>query len=153
MIDSSAVQNLVNSYWYDYDEGNFDAWRDYFTADAHLSARTDTGKTDYEEFVRVDLDGGDAIVAWEIEHRKDSPYPMRSIGANVHVTRATDKEADFRSYLFTTQIVGGAVSNLSIAIVLGTVRHEEGRLRFADLRVVLDTADSNVFSVVRGQAV
>jgi hypothetical protein len=147
MIDCSAVQNLVMGWWFDYDQGNFDAWPGYFTADAHFSCRTDTGKTDYEEFVNADINGREAVLEWQTDHRKNSPYPLRHNGMNVHVTSATETEAEFRSYIFVTQIVGGGVSNLSTAIVLGRARTEDGALRLADLRVVLDTADSEVFSL------
>ena len=57
MIDSSAVQNLVMSWWFDYDQGNFDVWPEYFTADAHFSCRTDTGTTNFEDFVNADVSG------------------------------------------------------------------------------------------------
>lgn len=147
MIDSGAVQNLLQSWWFDYDQGNLDVWAEYFTSDAHFSCQTDTGKTDYEEFVRADLHGRDDVLAWQIDHRKNSPYPLRHNGTNIHVTTTSEVEADFRSYIFVTQIVAGAVSNLSSALVLGKARMEGGRLRLADLRVILDTMDSEVFSL------
>ena len=145
MIDLSAVQNLVAGWWFEYDQGNFDAWPEYFTTDAHFSCRSDSGQTPYEDFIRADITGRDEVVAWQVDHRRNSPYPLRHNGLNVHVTRNDGGEADFRSYLFVTQIVGGAVANLSTGIVLGTVREEDGALRIADLRVILDTTDSEVF--------
>jgi len=148
MIDGSVVQNLLSSWWFDYDEGNFAAWPEYFTADAHFSCRTDTGTTDYEEFVRADVHGHDAVLAWQTDHRQNSPYPLRHHGTNIHVTKTSDTEAEFRSYIFVTQIANGAVSNLSTALVVGRVRREDGKLRIADFNVVLDTADSQVFSGV-----
>ena len=147
MIDPGAVQNLVQSWWFDYDQGNFEVWPDYFTDDAHFACRTDTGKTDFEEFVNADVKGRDAVLEWQIDHRKNSPYPLRHNGTNIHVTTIDGNEAQFRSYIFVTQIVGGGVSNLSSALVLGAVREDGGKLRIADLRVVLDTADSEVFSL------
>jgi hypothetical protein len=145
MIDPGAVTNLLTSWWFDYDQGNFAAWPEYFTADAHFSCRSDSGRTDYEEFIRADVRGRDELLAWQEDHRRNSPYPLRHNGTNIHVTHDDDREADFRSYLFVTQIVGGAVSTLSTGIVLGSVREEDGALRIADLRVVLDTIDSEVF--------
>ena len=146
MIEAADVQNLLMSWWFDYDQGNFDAWPDYFTSDAHFSCRADTGQTDYEEFVRADVKGRDEVLAWQIDHRKNSPYPLRHNGTNIHVTSSTTDSAEYRSYIWVTQIVGGTPSPLSTAIVLGSVRVEDGRLRLADLRVILDTADSDVFS-------
>ena len=149
MVDAAAVQNLLMSWWYDYDQGNFDAWPEYFTGDTHFSCRTDTGQTDFEEFVRADVKGRDEVVAWQVDHRKNSPYPLRHNGTNVHVTSTTTDSAEYRSYIWVTQIVNGSPSPLSTGIVLGSVRVEDGTLRIADLRVVLDTAESEVFSAAR----
>lgn len=147
MIDPSAVQNLVTSWWFEYDQGNFDVWPEYFTADARFSCQSDTGKTDYEEFIRADLHGRDEMLTWQIEHRKNSPYPLRHNGTNVHITSAGPSEAHFRSYIFVTQIVDGSVSNLSTGLCLGTAREEDGKLRLAEMRIILDTMDSEVFSL------
>jgi hypothetical protein len=149
VVDAAAVQNLLMSWWYDYDQGNFDAWPDYFTGDAHFSCRTDSGQTDFEEFVRADVKGRDEVLAWQIDHRKNSPYPLRHNGTNIHVTSSTTDSADFRSYIFVTHIVEGGVANLSSAIVLGSARVEEGRLRLADLRVILDTTSSELFDAAQ----
>ena len=146
MIDLGAVQNLIASWWFDYDQGDFDAWPDYFTADARFSCRSDSGKTAFEEFVTADVRGRDEVVAWQVDHRSNSPYPLRHNGTNVHLREVRQVEADFRSYLFVTQIVDGAVSNLSSGLCLGTVREEGGKLRIAELRVILDFTDSEVFS-------
>ena len=145
MIQAADVQNLLMSWWYDYDQGNFEAWPAYFTADAHFSCRTDSGQTDFEEFVRADVTGRDDVLKWQEDHRRNSPYPLRHNGTNIHVTAASATEAQYRSYLFVTQIVGGAVSNLSSGHVLGSVRVEDGALKLAELRVILDTTDSEVF--------
>lgn len=145
MIETSAVHNLLTSWWFDYDQGNFDAWPDYFTSDAHFSCRSDSGQTAFEEFVTPDVRGRAEVLAWQTDHRRQSPYPLRHNGTNIHVTEVRGDEADFRSYLFVTQVVGGAVANLSSGICLGTIRHEDGRLRLADLRVILDFTDSEVF--------
>jgi hypothetical protein len=145
MVDPAAVRNLLTSWWFDYDQGNFDAWPRYFTTDAHFSCRSDSGQTDFEEFIRADVSGRDELLTWQEQHRRDSPYPLRHHGTNVHLSRTTADGAEFRSYLFVTQIVGGAVTNLSTGIVVGTVREEDGALRIADLRVILDTIDSEVF--------
>jgi hypothetical protein len=147
MIDASAVQNLMQSWWYDYDQGNFDAWPEYFTSDAHFSCRSDTGKTDYEEFINADVKGKDDVLAWQIDHRKNSPYPLRHNATNVHLSAAAGAGAEFRSYIFVTQIVGGGVSNLSSGVLIGSVREEGGALRIAELRVILDTMDSEVFDL------
>jgi hypothetical protein len=145
MIDPAALHELVGRWWWNYDEGNFDVLRELLTGDAHFTCRTDTGTTDYEEFVRADYSGRDAVMAWQTDHRLHSPYPLRHNGTNVHVVEQQGDEATFASYLFVSQIVGG-VAPLSTAVVHGRVRLEAGTLRLAALHVVLDTMDSKVFT-------
>ena len=150
MVDLAAVQALLAGWWFAYDQGDFDAWPGFFTGDAHFTCRSDSGRTAFEEFIRADVRGGDRVVAWQVAHRRDSPYPLRHMATNVHLTATRPGEADFRSYLFVTQIVGGTVSNVSTGVVLGTVRDGDGGdgpgPRFAALHVVLDFTDSVAFS-------
>ena len=145
MIDPAAIQDLVSRWWFNYDEGNFKVLAELLTEDVHFSCRTDTGETDYEEFVRADYRGRDAVMAWQTDHREHSPYPLRHNGTNVHVVEQRGNEATFSSYIFVSQIVGG-VSPLSTAIVNGAVRVEGDALRIAELEVVLDTMESKPFN-------
>lgn len=145
MIEPGQVTNLVCGWWFDYDQGNFEIWPGYFTADAHFTCRTDTGQTAYEEFVRADVRGRAEVLAWQEAHRRHSPYPLRHNGTNIHILNADAESAEFRSYIFVTQIVSSAVSNLSSGHATGTVRMEDGELRFSTLHVVLDTMDSVEF--------
>jgi len=146
MIGSAEVQDLVGRWWWNYDEGNFDVLAALLTDDVHFSCRTDTGATDYEEFVRADVHGRDEVMAWQSDHRVNSPYPLRHVGANVHLAAQRGDEADFASYIFVTHITKTGVSNLSTAIVRGTVRRvvDDG-VCIADLEVVLDTRESVLF--------
>jgi hypothetical protein len=145
MIEPGAVQDLVGRWWWNYDEGNFDVLAGLLADDAHFSCRTDTGTTDYEEFVRADYSGRDAVMAWQTDHRLHSPYPLRHNGTNVHIVEHDGDEARFSSYIFVSQIVGG-VSPLSTAIVNGRVRRVGGVLLLSELEVVLDTMDSKPFA-------
>jgi hypothetical protein len=145
VIQSADVQDLLGRWWWNYDQGNFDVLRGLLCHDAHFTCRTDTGTTDYEDFVRADHTGRDEVMAWQTDHRWNSPYPLRHNGTNVHVVGQRDREASFASYIFVSQIVGG-VSPLSTAIVTGRVRTEDGVLRIAELEVVLDTMDSIPFN-------
>ncbi len=145
MIQPAELQDLVGRWWWNYDEGNFDALESLLTNDVHFSCRTDTGTTDYEEFVRADHRGRDAVMTWQTDHRLHSPYPLRHNGTNVHIVEQRGDEARFTSYIFVSQIVGG-VSPLSTAIVNGVVRREGDALLLAELEVVLDTMDSKPFT-------
>ena len=147
-IHTAEVQDLVGKWWWNYDQGHFDVLASLLTDDVHFSCRTDTGCTDYEEFVRADLRGRDAVMTWHTDHRVNSPYPLRHVGANLHLTMVRDDEADFASYIFVTHITAAGVTNLSSAIVNGTVRRDADGVRIAELEVVLDTRESVVFSEV-----
>jgi hypothetical protein len=144
VIESAAVQDLVGKWWWNYDQGNFAVLAGLLTEDAHFTCRTDSGTTDYEEFVRADHSGRDAVMAWQTDHRLHSPYPLRHNGTNVHIVEQRGEAARFSSYIFVSQIAGG-VSPLSTAIVTGVVRQEGDALRLAELEVVLDTMDSTPF--------
>ena len=84
-IAISDVLELVGRWWWNYDEAHFDVLTDLLADDAHFTCRTDTGKTDYEEFVNADVRGHDDVMAWQREHRLDSPYPLRHNGTDVHI--------------------------------------------------------------------
>jgi 3-phenylpropionate/cinnamic acid dioxygenase small subunit len=141
-IDLVDVLGVVARWWADYDEARFDAWAALVTHDVHFTCRSDTGATEYEEFIRADVRGREAFVSWQTEHRTNSPYPLRHHATNVHVTATRGGEADFASYLFVTHIERGVPRNLSSGTCTGTVRDDGGAPRLAALRVVLDTMDS-----------
>jgi hypothetical protein len=145
MIDIADVHEVVGKWWWNYDAGNFDLLAGMLTDDVHFACRTDTGTTPYEAFVRADIRGRDAVMAWQTEHRTNSPYPLRHNGTNVHVVERRDDEAHFSSYILVTQIVGG-VAPLSTGIVNGAVRRVGDALLLAELEVVLDTRESVVFA-------
>jgi hypothetical protein len=145
VIAPALVQDLVARWWWNYDEGHFDVLDGMLTDDAHFTCRTDSGTTAYEDFVRADHRGRSEVMAWQTEHRMQSPYPLRHHGTNVHVTEQREGEAAFSSYIFVTQIVGG-VAPLSTALVDGVARLEGDELRLAALHVVLDTTDSVAFA-------
>jgi hypothetical protein len=142
MLQTAEVSALLARWWFNYDQGNFEVLDELLASDAHVVTRTDTGTTDYEEFVRSDLRGHDDVLAWQVQHRLDSPFPLRHMGVNVHVTGTDGDATTFSSYLFVTHVMSGAIANLSTAIVTGAVREEGGKLRLSALQVVLDTQTS-----------
>ncbi len=149
MIDPGALHDLVGRWWWNYDEGNFAVLASLVTDDVHFSCRTDTGTTDYEEFVRADVHGREGVMRWQSTHRVESPYPLRHNGTNVHIVEQRGDEASFASYIHVTHIVDGHVTNLSSAIVNGAARHDRGALRICELEVVLDTTTSGPFRDLR----
>ena len=144
MIENADVQQLLSHWWFAYDNAIYSEWPEMFTDDVHFICRTDSGKTAYEEFVNADVRGRDAVLEWQTQHRQGSPYPLRHGGENIHISANRETDADFRSYIRVSQIVNGSPSDLSTAIVNGTVRLDGGKLRLAALTVILDTEDSTV---------
>ncbi len=149
MTAFSEVQELVAHWWFTYDQGLFDELASLLTDDVHFTVRTDTGKTEYEEFVNADISGKSDVMAWQTEHRLDSPSPLRHNGINVHLTGMQGGDVTFASYIFVTQIVEGQVSNLSTAIVTGSVRNVSERCKLSSLHVVLDTESSRNLREIR----
>ena len=145
-ITIGEVQELLGRWWWSYDDGRFDTLTELLAEDAHFVCRTDTGTTDYEEFVRADLRGRDAVMAWQTEHRMHSPYPLRHHGTNIHVTAHRGEEADFSSYIHVTHITPAGVTNLPGGVVHGTVRRVRDAVYLAALEVVLDTRQSVEFA-------
>ena len=99
MIQPADAQQLISKWWFAYDNALFDEWPEMWTSDAHFSCRTDTGKTNYEEFVNADASGRDAVLEWQTEHRLGSPHPLRHGGENVHLVDPGESTSNFRSYI------------------------------------------------------
>ena len=93
------------------------------------------------------------MLAWQVDHRRNSPYPLRHNATNVHITSSTDAEASYRSYIFVTHIVDGRSATSQRPVP----RHRPGggrRPRIAEMRVILDTTDSDLFiAATRGDLV
>src|SRR3954470_3435864 len=90
--DHLAAHQLINRWWFNYDEGHLDALTELLTEDCHLISRTELGTHPHEEFIKSDSRGRDASIAWTREHRRHSPYPLRHHAANIHVVAERDDE-------------------------------------------------------------
>lgn len=139
MHDRLAIHELVQRWWFVYDEGDFDAWEDMFTEDVRFTTRTDTGDHPHEEFIASDNRGRADVIKWQKDHRLGSPYPLRHNGTNIHITGGSGDEVELSSYIFVTTTADGLPSNLASGIVRAVVRREEGVYRFREVHVVLDT--------------
>jgi ketosteroid isomerase-like protein len=149
VIDRSVLADLLGKWWFSYDEGDFDVLASLLAEDVHFTCRTDTDTVAWAEFARADVSGRDAVMAWQIEHRRNSPYPLRHNGSNVHVVDEHGDEATFASYIHVTHVLNEAPASLPGGIVRGAVRQEAEGLRISELAVVLDTMTSDVFSTVK----
>jgi hypothetical protein len=149
VIDSAALADLLGKWWFNYDEGNFDVLSRLLTEDVRFTCRTDTDTVSWAEFARADMSGRENVMLWQTAHRRDSPYPLRHHGTNVHVVDQRNGEATFASYIHVTQIANEAPVSIPGGIVTGAVREEPDGLRISELAVVLDTMTSDVFSTVK----
>jgi hypothetical protein len=148
-ITAADVQELLSRWWFNYDTGALDALPELLTADTALRVRTDSGTTDYEDFVRAEVDGRDAVMAWQTQHRLDSPYPLRHNGTNVHLTGSDGPDVLFASYIYVTHVEGVLPVGVSSAVVTGAVRVEDDALRISRMEVVLDMTPSVTYRDVR----
>ena len=146
MIEPAHVQDLIGHWWFVYDQGDFEAMRSLITSDMQFLCRTDTGETDFEEFVRAYIRGRDEVMEWMVPHRHGSPYPLRHHGTNIHLTKRGDQEAEFASYIFVAQTVAMTPSPIPGGVVTGAVRVEDGELKIAQLAITLDTVESHTMS-------
>ena len=149
MIDPALLADLLGKWWFNYDEGNFDVLAGLLTDDVHFTCRTDTDSVAWAEFARADLSGRDAVMEWQTEHRRNSPYPLRHNGTNAHIVQQLGDEASFAAYIHVTHVVNESPASIPGGVVRGRVRRERDGLRIAELAIVLDTTDSDVFSAVK----
>ena len=149
MIDPAGLADLLGRWWFNYDEGHFEVLAGLLTDDVHFTCRTDSDTVAWAELARADVSGRDRVMAWQTEHRRNSPYPLRHNGSNAHIVDQRDGEATFASYIHVTHVVNEMPASLPGGIVRGAVREEPGGLHISELHVVLDTMTSDVFSAVR----
>ncbi|PTR21608.1 hypothetical protein C8K36_11431 [Rhodococcus sp. OK519] len=145
-IAPESVAQAVAKWWFYYDEWNPAVLRSLVTDDFAFSCRSDTGATAYEDFITCDLRGVDEVMAWQEEHRINSPYPLRHNGANIFITGVGDSAITFSSYIFVTKIIEGRPYSLSSGIVHGSARVTSDGIALQRLEVVLDTRESVRYS-------
>jgi hypothetical protein len=149
VIDEAGLAALLGRWWFNYDEGNFDALPALLTADVHFTCRTDTDTVAWAEFAKADMRGRDTVMHWQTEHRRASPYPLRHHGTNAHIVEQQNDRATFASYIHVTQVLNESPTPVPGGVVTGSVALEDGVLRLAEMHVVLDTMNSDAFSAVK----
>jgi hypothetical protein len=146
--DYFAAHELIHRWWWNYDEGNLDVLLALLSDDCETRSRTELGTHPHEAFIRSTCRGRAEVMAWKIEHRRNSPYPLRHQASNVHVVAERGRELDLESYLLVTQIVERRPSLLSSGLVHWTlVRVDDGYLVHRQ-DVVLDSIESAPFHEV-----
>jgi len=149
--DHLAAHDLVHRWWFNYDEGNFDVIAGLLSDDCHVTSRTDTGQHPFEAFIQSDTAGYEETMAWQRQHREQSPYPLRHCGVNIHVTEERGDELDLASYIIVTQTNERRPAPVSSGIVRWTLVMTAGGYRIRRLDVVLDSIESAPFTEVNAR--
>ncbi|AQA09920.1 MULTISPECIES: nuclear transport factor 2 family protein [Streptomyces] len=139
MLDRLAVHELIHRWWFVFDEGQFDVWPELLTEDVHITSRSDTGKSPYEEFIASDNQGREQVIAWQRKHREAAGYPLRHNASNIHIERVDGDDISVVSYMYATNITEGQVTPIAGGVVRCVVRSDGAAYRLAQLHIVLDT--------------
>jgi hypothetical protein len=145
-VTLAELQEFIAGFWYHYDEAHYDAMAAGYADDVHYLTRSDSGASPFEELMSPELNGRDAVMEWLIEHRKQSPYPLRHHATNVHRTGTDGDVTRARFYIFVNQIANFVPFAVSSGVVNVAVRRGADGLEFTDMDVVLDATNSVLLS-------
>lgn len=145
-ISLADLQEFIAEFWFHYDEAHYDELAVRCADDIHYVSRSDTGASPFEELLTADVRGRGEALAWLLEHRKASPYPLRHHAINVFRTGTDDESTGVRFYLLVSHIANSVPFVNSTAVVDAAVRRAGAGLQFTKIEVVLDTRDSVLLS-------
>lgn len=145
-ISLAELQEFIAEFWFHYDEAHYDQLAARYAEDIHYSSRSDTGASPFEELLTADVHGRDDAIAWLIEHRNASPYPLRHNAINIFRTRTSGDVTSARFYLLVSHIANSVPFVNSTAVVDVEVVRGPAGLQFTKMEVVLDTRESVLLS-------
>lgn len=141
-ISLSELQEFIAEFWFHYDEAHYDELAAAHAEDVRYLTRSDSGASPFEELMSPELHGRDAMMQWLIDHRRDSPYPLRHHATNIHRTGTDGDVTRVRFYIFVNQIANFVPFAVSSGVMNAGVRRGANGLEFTDVEVVLDTTNS-----------
>jgi hypothetical protein len=145
-ITLPELQDFIAGYWYAYDEAQYDEMAAAKAEDIRFITRSDSGASPFEELMSPELRGRDAVMDWLIDHRRQSPYPLRHHATNIHRTGNDGDLARARFYIFVNQIANFVPFAVSSGIANVAVRRGANGLEFTEMEMVLDTTNSVLLS-------
>lgn len=145
-VTLAELQEFIGEFWYHYDEAHYDELAARYAEDVRYVSRSDSGASPFEELMSPELNGRAAVMEWLIEHRKQSPYPLRHHATNVHRTGDDGDATRARFYLFVNQVANFVPFAVSSGVVNVAVRRAAGGLECTEMEVVLDTTNSVLLS-------
>lgn len=142
MIEVGAARALLSQWWITYDEAEFDQFESMLHPDVTFESRSDSGKAPNEAQLAGKAAGRAAVLAWQVDHRKAGPFPLRHQVTNFYLVTAGASEAEFRSTLLVSKVGESGIVMMSSGLVSGVMRLDEGALKIARMQVVLDKTPS-----------
>ncbi|RAU90945.1 polyketide cyclase [Mycobacterium colombiense] len=151
-ITLPELQEFIASFWYRYDEADYDALAASYADDVRYVTRSDSGASPFEELMSPELQGRDAVLEWLSEHRKQSPYPLRHHATNLHRTGSDGDVTRARFYIFVNQIADFVPFAVSSGVVNVGVRRGADGLQFTEMDVILDATNSVPLAELRAES-
>lgn len=145
-VTLAELQEFIAEFWYHYDEAHYDELAARYAEDVRYVSRSDSGASPFEELMSPELNGRAAVMEWLIEHRKQSPYPLRHHATNLHRTGGDGDVTRARFYLFVNQVANFVPFAVSSGVANVAVRRAAEGLECTEMEVVLDTTNSVLLS-------
>lgn len=150
-ITLPEVQEFIASFWYHYDQGQFDELATFIADDMQYLSRSDSGQCPFEELLAAELNGGTEVLAWLSQHRDENPYPLRHHATNVFRTGTDGGATLVRFYLYVNQVTNNVPFDVSSGVVDVAIRRAGDALVLSSITVVLDAEDSIPFAEHRAK--
>ncbi|MDF2581388.1 MAG: hypothetical protein K0R33_31 [Mycobacterium sp.] len=150
-ITLPEVQEFIASFWYHYDQGQFDVLATFIADEMQYLSRSDSGNCPFEDLLAAELSGAADTLAWLKQHRDENPYPLRHHATNVFRTSTDGDVTGVRFYLYVNQVTNNVPFDVSSGVVDIGVRRNGDSLALTNMTVVLDAEDSIPFSEYRAK--
>lgn len=150
-ITLPEVQEFIASFWYHYDQGQFDVLASFIADEMQYLSRSDSGNCPFEDLLAAELSGAAETLAWLKQHRDENPYPLRHHATNVFRTSTEGDVTGVRFYLYVNQVTNNVPFDVSSGVVDIGVRRDGDSLALTSMTVVLDAEDSIPFSEYRAK--
>lgn len=150
-ITLSEIQEFLASFWYHYDQGQFDVLAGGIADEVTYLSRSDSGTCPFEHLLAAELHGAADTLAWLKQHRDENPYPLRHHITNIFRTGTAGDVTNVRFYLYVNQVTNNVPFDVSSGVADVGIRREGDRLMFTSITVVLDAEDSIPFSEHRAK--
>lgn len=150
-ITLPEIQEFIASFWYHYDQGQFDVLGSYIAEELTYLSRSDSGNCPFEELLAAELSGGAATLAWLSKHRDENPYPLRHHATNIFRTGTDGQVTNVRFYLYVNQVTNNVPFDVSSGVVDVGIRRAGDNLVLTSMTVVLDAEDSIPFAEHRAK--